>query len=186
MEAERTFANIALLGFMAAGKSSVGACLAKRLQWALVDLDQVLVQREGRTIPQIFAEEGEEGFRRRESELLREVVVGERQVIACGGGVVLRRENRQRLRERCWVVLLWAQPETLLQRLLQDPTPRPVLGIGAGEQEPETLRRRLEEVLQQREPLYRAAADEVLFTDDREPEELAEELHRRWRSIGQD
>src|SRR5207247_4598479 len=96
--------------------------LADRLGWVAVDADAPLELRAGRTIRAIFAEEGEAGFREREAALLAEICRGQRQVVATGGGVILRADNRQRLREAGWGVGLTADAPTLWQRLQADPT----------------------------------------------------------------
>jgi shikimate kinase len=109
--------RIALVGLSGAGKSSVGRLLAERLDWALLDVDALIETTAGRSIPQIFADEGEPGFRDREAEALRLALsLGER-VIATGGGAVLRPENRRLLRDEALVVWLDAPTEVLIARL---------------------------------------------------------------------
>src|SRR5262249_22264322 len=106
-----------LIGYRCTGKTTVARLLAERLGWDWLDADELLEPRHGGTIRQIFAEEGEAGFRDKEAALLTELCRCRQTVIATGGGVILRAENRQRLREAglaCW---LTADAATLWQRL---------------------------------------------------------------------
>ena len=112
--------RVALVGFMAAGKSSVGPALAMRLGLGFVDLDQAVVMRTGATIPRIFAEQGEEEFRRIEAEILADHLEGPPLVVGTGGGVVEREENRRRLAAEARVVWLDARFETVRRRIESD------------------------------------------------------------------
>ncbi|MDR5693789.1 MAG: 3-dehydroquinate synthase [Armatimonadota bacterium] len=157
--------NIVLIGFMGTGKTAVGERLAGRLGWAFVDTDGLVEAREGRTIPEIFQSQGEAYFRHLESQVVGEVCLGERQVIATGGGVVLRPENRKLLREAGVVISLVAEPEALLARL-GSAEGRPLL---AGNVQGNLLR-----LLREREPLYRDA-DIVLDVTGKELEDVVNE-----------
>jgi shikimate kinase len=153
----------------------VARLLAERLGWDWLDADTVLEARSGRSIRQIFAEEGEAGFRAREEVILAELCELRRHVIATGGGVVLRETNRERLRQAGRVVWLTGDPATLWQRLHADPcTPerRPALTVG-GQAE-------IEEVLGRREPLYQACADCTVSTAGHTPEEVADFILAQW------
>ena len=86
-------APIFLIGFMGSGKTTVGALLAEHLGWSFVDLDDLIVRSAGLTVAEIFAREGEEGFRRRETEAVRAAASGQRSVVATGGGAACREEN---------------------------------------------------------------------------------------------
>jgi len=132
--------NIVLIGFMGTGKSTVGFALAERLGWRFVDTDVVVVEREGRTIPQLFEEKGETYFRDAETAALADVLSGSMQVVATGGGAVLRPENRETMLAGGFVVALTAPPDVLLARLRGDAN-RPLL---AGDKE-ERVHRLLEE-----------------------------------------
>jgi shikimate kinase len=160
-----------LIGYRGSGKTTVAQLLARQLEWAWCDADAVLESRHGRTIRQIFEQEGEAGFRDKETALLLEQCGLERQVIATGGGIVLRPENRRRLREAGHVVWLTADHQTLWRRLQQDASTaerRPALTVGGL---PE-----IEELLRAREPLYRECAHQVVDTAGRTPQEIADAI----------
>ena len=142
--------------------------LADRLGWNWLDADEVLEQRQGRSIRQIFAEDGEAAFREIEAAILAELVVNPRQVIATGGGVILREENRRRLKEGGIVVWLTADPATLWRRIQADVTTaerRPHL-MGGGLQE-------IEMMLRSREKWYAECAHLVVDTAGRLPDDVA-------------
>lgn len=109
--------NILLVGFMGAGKSTVGRELARLCGYSLLDLDEEIIRREGRSIPEIFATEGEAHFRRRETAALLSLAQDVRRVIATGGGIVGREENWKLMRRMGAVVYLRVDWETLLWRL---------------------------------------------------------------------
>ncbi|GAB6138829.1 shikimate kinase [Halanaerobaculum tunisiense] len=120
--------NIALIGFMGTGKSTVGRKLALRLDYQFVDLDEQIIACDGRKIPTIFAQDGEAYFRDLETEVTAQVAQQDSQVIATGGGIVLREENIAYLKENGIVILLQATPEEILQRT-QDDDNRPLLDV---------------------------------------------------------
>ena len=120
--------NIFLVGLMGAGKSTVGRILARRLSKRFVDTDHEIEKRNGVTIPVIFEIEGEEGFRRREQELLADLAQEQGLVLSTGGGIVLKSENREVLRNHGFVVYLNARPELLADRTKHDRS-RPLLNV---------------------------------------------------------
>jgi shikimate kinase len=144
-------ANLFLIGPMGAGKTSIGRRLAVQLGLEFVDLDQVFVQHTGASIALTFEIEGEEGFRRRESALLAELVLRSRIVMSTGGGAVLDPHNRELLRTHGFVVWLDADVDTQLRRLHAD-RQRPLLGVG-------DRRAQLSSLAQTRNPLYAEIAD---------------------------
>lgn len=148
--------NIYLIGPMGAGKTTIGRLLAKALNVRFVDSDREIEQRTGVCIPMIFEYEGEEGFRRREAEVLAELCCEEGVVLATGGGSILLPRNREILRERGFIVYLKCSVEKQLERTHKDSN-RPLL-------QTENPRQRLQELLRIREPLYRALADFIVDT----------------------
>ena len=161
---------IFLTGYRGSGKTSVAKLLAGRLGWQWLDADEALVARHGKTIRAIFAEEGEAGFRDKEAGLLDELCRLREHVVASGGGVVLRPENRGKLRSGL-VIWLTADAATLWRRISSDATTteqRPNL-TGGGLSE-------VEELLRVREPLYRGCADLVVDTTGKSPEQVVEAI----------
>jgi shikimate kinase len=159
-----------LIGLRGSGKTAVAKVLAERLGCPVCDADALLEQRAGKTIREIFAEEGESGFRDRESAILREIAGRRDRVVATGGGVVLRPENCALLR-RGHVVWLHASPAVLWQRIQADTTTadrRPNLAQG-GLAEVEAL-------LAARTALYEGCAELRIDTDDASPEVVAERI----------
>jgi shikimate kinase len=162
--------NVILIGFMGAGKTTCGQLLAREIEGSFVDTDAGIETAAGRTIPEIFAAEGEALFRDRETAVLREVLDGDRQVISTGGGIVLRPENREAIRAGGFCVWLAASPEAVWERVREE-THRPLLQTA----DPEgTIRRMLGE----REPLYRETAHLRIDTAGRGPEEIVAEIAR--------
>ena len=159
--------NIALIGFMAVGKSAVGRNVARKLHRRFVDLDAVIEKKQGRKVREIFDSEGEGYFRRLEKQTLREVLNENRQVIATGGGVILDPDNLQLLREKCLLIGLSASPDVLLSR------------VGKGAKRPllkgTDLRARIEELLEQRQSGY-AQAHATVDTGGLSIEQVVEQV----------
>ncbi len=139
---------------MGAGKTTVGREYARRFRLNFVDADHELVSRTGVSVPTIFEIEGEDGFRRREGQLLDELTQQENLVLATGGGVVLSADNRSLLRERCLVVYIRVAPRQLWERTRNDRN-RPLLQVP-------NPRERIEQLYRERDPLYRQVADVVI------------------------
>ena len=142
---------------MGAGKTTIGRQLAKQLGRKFYDSDKVIEERTGASIPLIFELEQEQGFRKREKAIIDELTQIDNVVLATGGGAVLDPENRQRLAERGHVIYLHAPIDFLLQRTSRDSS-RPLL-------QTENPRRKLEELMETRDPLYREIADTVIETN---------------------
>jgi len=156
-----TLANrptIVLVGPMGAGKSSVGRQLAVMLHWDFLDTDHELEARCGADIPWIFDIEGEEGFRRRETEVIKDLISRSHTVVATGGGAVLSPENRQTIQKAGCVIYLTAPLEALFERVAKDKS-RPLLQV-------DNPKEAYEKIFTQRDLLYREVADEVVVTDN--------------------
>ena len=146
--------NVYLVGLMGAGKTTLGRSLARRLALDFVDSDREIEARTGVSIPTIFEIEGEEGFRRREAAVIEELSRLSGQVVATGGGAVLRAENRANIKASGYVVYLNVPPQILWERTRHDRN-RPLLRV------PDPLAR-LNELFTQRDPYYREVADLVV------------------------
>lgn len=164
-----------LIGLMGSGKTTVGKGLARRLGWRWVDLDRAIEKRRGMSVAEIFRRQGEAAFRRLESaELKRQCRRG--LVVSCGGGVVLRPENRRRL-QAAWTLYLAASPEAIAKRLRgAQATQRPLLKSGGVLP---TLRR----LQRERARFYRASARFVLRATDK-PEVVSQRAFRRLQGHG--
>jgi shikimate kinase len=159
--------NLYLVGMMGTGKSAVGGPLADALGYRFIDADAVLEQAAGRTIPEIFASDGEAGFRALETAVLGQISGWHSLVVATGGGVVTRPENWGHMHQGV-VVWLDAPAALLLQRLGADPTPRPLMQAP----DPEA---RLGALLAERRPLY-AQADLTIQQNGEPPEVVAAQI----------
>lgn len=146
--------NLYLVGLMGAGKTTVGRSLARKLGRLFVDSDHAIEERTGVSVSTIFEIEGEEGFRKREEQMIIELAEEGGRVVATGGGVVIRKENRQQLRKSGFVVYLNVPPSLIISRLRNDKT-RPLLQVT------DPLAR-LEALLKDRDPYYREVADLVI------------------------
>jgi shikimate kinase len=149
--------RIYLTGFMGSGKSTVGPLLARALGYRFLDLDTAIVQQAGQPIPQLFSEEGEAGFRQRETEALRSTGQQDRMVIALGGGALTFEHNLQWARENGLVLYLRVPADGLVRRLLHSGTERPLLADDPEARNPEVLQRKVEDLLARREPFYTRA-----------------------------
>ncbi|MEB3277788.1 MAG: shikimate kinase [Lyngbya sp.] len=162
--------NLYLIGMMGAGKTTVGKLLAKQLGYGFIDTDEVITQVAGQSINQIFAEQGEEAFRQLESQVLSQLCAYQRLVVATGGGIILQRANWSYLQHGL-IVWLDVSPEDLYQRLKGDTT-RPLL-------QHDNPLGRLQEIIQQRQPLYAEADVKVTITLDDTPEQVMSEILER-------
>ena len=144
--------NIALIGFMGVGKTAVGKVLAEKLGRSFVELDSLIEQKAGKSIPEIFQQEGEIAFRELEMRVTEEIANKKKAVIACGGGIVLNKINIDRLRKSSRIVYLTASPEVMLKRVSSEEGQRPLLEV-----DNPTLT--IRELLGFRKPFYERAAD---------------------------
>jgi shikimate kinase len=167
MSSDRLMQNVALIGFMGVGKSSVGRLVAAQLHFEFVDMDEVLEQRAGKSINDIFAQQGEPFFRKMERDFLQEMKTWRRKVIATGGGATASDENLACLKEHALVVCLWASPEVIWQRVRHQ-SHRPLL------QDADPLNR-IRELLASRAPFYKQA-DVLVNSEMRSVKEVAQQV----------
>ena len=160
--------NLFLVGPMGAGKSAVGRHLARLLHLEFVDSDQEIEARTGVDIPFIFEKEGEEGFRKREVKVIDELSQREGVVLATGGGAIADPENRSRLGARGFVIYLHTSVRQQLERT-RSGRERPLLENGDKENV-------LQELMDQRDPLYREISDLIVETDGRRVQTVAREI----------
>lgn len=167
LQAQLGEGNVILMGFMGSGKSTVGRVLARDLGWDFVDTDRLIESEQEKSIPQIFEQSGEQGFRDMESELAERLGGMHRRVIATGGGFPLREKNLEAARRAGAVVLLMASPDQIWHRVASSKH-RPLLQ----KDDPQGEIRRL---LAERKPAYDAIAIKVR-TDGKTPYTIAEEI----------
>lgn len=161
--------KLVLIGYMGAGKSTVGQALSERMQVSFRDTDCWIEEKQGRCISDIFAEDGEDYFRKLETDCLKELLEQkENGVISAGGGLPLREENQELLRKMAYTVYLQVSKETVLERLKGDSS-RPLLQVADRET-------RIAEMIQVRHPIYLEAADTAVEVDGREVEEIVKEI----------
>ena len=150
--------NIVLIGFMGAGKSTISDYLSTMFAMEVVEMDQLIAEREGMSISDIFETYGEEYFRNMETNLLIEMQEKKNVIISCGGGVAMRERNVAEMKKNGRVVLLTAHPQTILDRV-KDSDDRPLLN---GHKNVEYI----EQLMEARREKYEAAADIVVDTDE--------------------
>ena len=168
--------TVYLIGFMGSGKSTVSRQLAEYLSVKQLEMDDILTAQAGKSITRIFEEDGEEAFRRMESELIRRIGSEEPAVVSCGGGVVLRRENAENMKKNGIVVFLSAEPQTIYERV-KNSTHRPVLN---GHMNVEYIA----QLMEKRAPFYEAAADITVFVDNKSSAQVAKEILKRISQAG--
>ena len=169
--------NIFLIGFMGSGKSTVASCLSKDYGMEIIEMDQLIVEREGMSITDIFARKGEPYFRDAETNLLIEIQKEENKVVSCGGGVALRDQNVTEMKKSGVVVLLLAQPETILERV-KDNDERPLL---RGNKNVSFI----SDMMEKRRSKYEGAADIVVQTDGKKVEVICEEILQQIEEMGE-
>ena len=161
--------SIALIGFMGTGKTAAGKLLARKLRKEFAELDSLVERKAGKTIPEIFQQEGEMAFRELEIEVAREVSGRKNVVIACGGGVVLNKINIDRLREECLMVYLTASPDVIIQRTSNSINKRPLLNTG-------NRTWAVRKLLELRRPFYEQAADITVDTSKLDINSVVEQI----------
>ena len=165
--------NIYLIGFMGVGKSTVGSRLARELNYSFFDSDEAIEKRVGKTVSEIFADEGEAAFRQYEREFIDSGHPSEGCVISCGGGLIIQEGMTERLKSKGIVICLFASLESILKRTQRSKT-RPLLNVD----DPEA---RIRELLAAREPIYMNAGI-CISTEGRTISEVVRHLQRTYRT----
>lgn len=160
--------NLFLIGYMGTGKSTVASYLSMHHQMDIIEMDQLIVDREGKSIEQIFATKGEPYFRDLESNLLQEIQLENNKVVSCGGGVVLRERNVEVMKKSGHIILLTASPQTILERVKDDDA-RPLL---KGNKTVEFI----QNMMDKRRTQYEQAADIIIHTDGKSVENICDEI----------
>lgn len=160
--------NILLIGFMGSGKSTVSAELSRMLNMEEIDMDKYIEEKEGRTITSMFEKEGEEYFRNIETKTVIELKEKKDVIISCGGGVVLRKENVEEMKNQGKIVLLTATPETTFARVKNSKS-RPILNDNMNVEF-------ITELMKKRADKYKTAADIIIETDGKSVSEICKEL----------
>jgi len=172
MQNDRNIVNLALIGFMGTGKTSVGRLVAEHLNFEFLDTDELIQTATGRTIADIFAQDGEPAFRLLEQRVVQELAGRRQTLISTGGGLPTQRSNLASLKQHALVVCLWASPEKIWERvchqshrpLLHDPDPRA----------------KIRDLLAVREPFYKQA-DVLVNTELRTMREVASQVALQYR-----
>jgi shikimate kinase len=167
--------NIALIGFMATGKTTVGKALVDYLgsPYSFIETDQIIIENVGKNIPKIFAEEGEKKFREYEISACKQASLLNNVVISCGGGVVLNKVNIENLKKNCQIILLKASTQEIYTRAMKDgKETRPIIN----KEDPKS---EIDDVLKFRNPLYDSAADFVIETTGKKINEIVLEIVKK-------
>jgi shikimate kinase len=167
--------NIILCGFMATGKSSVGRLLAERAHYQYLDMDDLIENEAGMTIPQIFSSRGEAAFRALESRMVERIATRTGCVVATGGGAIVNPQNLKNLKSCGVVISLTADIQTILRRVGEGDT-RPMLQV-------ENRLERIRQLMEQREPFY-AQADIILDTSALNIDQVVDRLVEQLREFG--
>ncbi len=160
--------NIFLIGFMGAGKSTISKALQHTFGMDVIEMDQIIAERNEMSIPEIFETYGEEYFRNEETNLIRECQNMKNVIISCGGGVAMRQENVDEMRKSGKIVLLTATPETILERV-KSSHDRPLL-------ENNKTVEHITELMEKRRPAYEAAGDIKISTNNKDAFQICEEI----------
>jgi len=172
MQDHRQIVNLALIGFMGTGKTSVGWLVAENMQFDFLDTDEMIQTRTGRSITDIFAKDGETAFRALERQVVDELSTHEKTVIATGGGLPTNPENLDALKTHALVICLWSAPEKIWERVRHQ-SHRPLLH----DADPQ---KKIRDLLVAREPFYKQA-DVLINTDLRSAREVAQQIELQFK-----
>ena len=175
MSTTRHIHNLALIGFMGTGKTSIGRLVAEHLHFAFVDTDELIESSTGKTIADIFAQQGEPAFRELEARVVTELATRTRTVISTGGGLPVNPANLARLKEHALVICLWASPEKIFERV-RNQHHRPLL------HDADPLAK-IRSLLAAREPFYRQA-DVLINTELRSAREVMLQVVHQFGTAG--
>ncbi len=163
--------NIFRIGFMGVGKSTISKVLQNTFAMDVIEMDEIIAEKNGMSISEIFELHGEAFFRNEETNLLKECADRRNVIVSCGGGVAMRPENIEEMKKSGKIVLLTATPETILRRV-ENNHDRPLL-------ENNKTVEHIAKLMEQRRPAYEAAADYVISTNDKNAFEICEEIIRK-------
>jgi shikimate kinase len=172
VQSSRHIVNIALIGFMGTGKTSVGRLVAEQLHFEYLDTDEMIQSATGKTVAEIFSRDGEKSFRALEEKVVEEISARTKIVISTGGGLPVNPKNLGSLKSHALVVCLWASPEKIWERV-KNQTHRPLL-------HDENPQKKIRELLVAREPFYKQA-DVLLNTELRSLREVAQQVVHQFR-----
>lgn len=170
--------NLFFIGFMGSGKTTVSKAFAEKYHRQHIEADDIIIERAGMPVKDIFAKYGEQHFRDMETQICRELIDISDHVVSCGGGMPVRPENVEYMKKNGFVILLEATPETILKRVKDDDS-RPLLN---GHMNTEYIA----QLKAKRADLYAAAADITVETDDKTVDEVVEAVYRSVRETGQE
>lgn len=173
MLSDRSVSNLALTGFMGVGKSTLGRHLATALNYRFVDTDEIIEERSGKKITQIFADHGEPHFRKLEHELVEEMASWTNTVIATGGGFITQNNNLELLKQYSFLVCLWASPTTIYDRVKRQEN-RPLLKT-------ENPAQKISDLLAARAKYYKQS-DYIVHTDKRPLRVVAQLVSRQYQN----
>src|SRR5882724_6030234 len=172
MQSDRRIVNIALIGFMGTGKTSVGRLVAEQLHFDYLDTDEMIQTQTGKTVADIFKTDGEKIFRGLEEKVVKDLVNRTKTVVSAGGGLPINPKNLAGLKTHALVVCLWASPEKIWERV-KNQSHRPLLND-------ENPQAKIRELLAAREPFYKQA-DVLLNTELRSFREVAQQVVHQFR-----
>lgn len=155
--------NVAIIGFMGSGKTTIGKLLAERLDYIFIDLDRLVEIAEDKTIKDIFNESGEGYFREIESSITRKIINNKKCVFACGGGIILKKENMDKITDNCDIVYLKISEKEAFSRLIES-TERPLIPEKEKEKE-------ISDIFKKRKELYSKYGEIVIDNENILPEE---------------